>query len=269
MTATEVTPTDGLLAAGGTANLHAIVHCGPVPRSAPPAFADVSEPIRGEDGETKDWRLTTAASTDQRIAFAQWRSNFITERILGDVASVRSFIRWADHHLDISAIHVLTLGACQLEPSSLARAEFQARRAEELLRQRGETGLGITSPQRHGLLRGFALDDQPVLLLAGGGASISAVRDGIEVRQDGRTAVITQWHVQDGQVTARTADGQEVSYGGSAAARLLCRLAPVVEDAQATTVPLATIYAGLLLHLRDLCHVAGTDQVPLMVTTHH
>lgn len=266
MTAIAVTPTAGLLADGGFTVLHARVRHRPVPQSAPKHLTGVVEPVHDESGAVTDWRLSADANAEQRVAFAQWHSTFLLERILGGVAMVRSFLRWADHHLDVSAIHVLTLDSCRLEPNALARAEHQARKAHDVLRARNELGIGITSPQRHGLVRGFAVDDAPVLLFEGGGASISAVKDGIQVTSGGRTFVVTEWRQQDGTVTARTADGEAVDLGSSAAAQLLCRLAPGCDDATVTQMPLATIFAPLLVFLPELAHAAGTDRVPVEIT---
>lgn len=263
--AAQVTPTDGLLAAGGAAALHATVQCGTVPQSAPPALQDVVEPVRDPDGALTDWRALPAASTDQRIAFIRWRQNFVLERVLGDVAMVRSFLRWADHHLDVSAVHVLTLGSCRMEPAVLGRAEYQVKRANDVLRSRGETGLAVSSPERHGVIRGFAIDDAPVLLLAGGDARISAVRDGVHVDTGGREAVVTGWENREGTVTAHTAEGEDDLSAG-AAGQLLCRLAPGVDRAQAGPAPLATIFAPLLTFLPDLAHVAAVERKPLVVT---
>lgn len=265
MTAIDVVPTDGLLAAGGFQMLHGLVQCGAVPQAPPHALDGAVEAVRNDSGEVVDWRLTASAGAEQRIAYVQWRSSFMLERVLGGVAMVRSFLRWAVHHLDVSAIHALTLGECTFQPSTLSRAEFQARRANEVLRSRGDLGIGITSPQRNGLVRGFAVDQAPVLLLAGGGASISAVSQGIEIASDGWRGVVTRWTNESGQVSAHAGDEPRELRG--AAASMLVKLAPGCTEAEAKPMPLATIFAPLLVFLPELAHVAATDRVPLIVKT--
>src|SRR5689334_9590291 len=103
MPAAAYTPT-GVLAGAGSAMVHALVYTGAVPHEPPAELADVAAAVVDDDGAVRDWKvdLTTllrdhdAHVHDLSRAFTEWRSSFVTESVIGDVATVRAFMLWAD-----------------------------------------------------------------------------------------------------------------------------------------------------------------------------
>src|SRR5882762_8212054 len=135
---TATTPTVGVLAAGGSTMVHALVHHQPAPLAPPPALADVVDPVHDVDGRVRDWRMNLPKLLGQRAEsvhdirheFVKWRSGFVTESLLGDVATVRAFLQWADPVTDISALRVLGLGAARIDQKTAPRVAWSSDRSE-------------------------------------------------------------------------------------------------------------------------------------------
>ena len=90
-----------------------------------------------------------------------WRGSYVTERLIGGVATVRAFIDWADRHCDVSALHGLRLAEAHFSPHSVMRVARQASEAADLCRRLGESGLGLLGGERLGLVRGFVTSGGP------------------------------------------------------------------------------------------------------------
>src|SRR2546421_208263 len=184
-----VPPSEGVLAGGGSVMVHALVYHHPTPQAPPNSLAELVDPIRDDDGSVHDWRLSLRkllAHRDDHVhdvwsTFASWRRTFVAERLLGDVALVKAFLQWADHVTDVTALHALNLPKARIDPKIAPRVAWQVREAETACRRRAEMGLGVSVPDRKGLVRGFVLSEEPLLILADRGAEVRAVRTGLEV----------------------------------------------------------------------------------------
>jgi hypothetical protein len=270
---------NGLLAGNGTAMVHALVFHHPTPQQTPPGFAELANPVPGADGRIQDWQLSMRkllANRGEHVhdvwsSFAMWRHTFVADRVLGDVATVTSFLRWADGVCDVSTLHPLNLGSACIPAKAAARVAWQAHESEVACRQRGEAGLGVTVPQRAGLVRGFVLQDKPVLVLGDGEAAVSAVATGLEVANlragsAPATLLVQGWVVDAGGVTAISAEGP-VPMGGTTGGRLLARVVPGVANASVGPATLSAIFSGLLVGLRECAQLAASDLVPLWIRT--
>lgn len=284
----------GLLAEGGSTMVRALVYHGQVPQQAPDSLAEVVEPVT--DGrEIRDWRLNLPRLLSQdepalkmRDRFVVWRQTYVTERLLADVATVRSYLIWAGKHTDISALTVLNLPRARIDPKSAPRVAWQVHEIDRLL-HRAEPGIGIVSPQRTGLVRGFVVGDEPVVLLAEPTGRLAAVRDGLQLTTGlvyrtpsalpgsapvplgappppPQILLVRGWTVSVEGVVAITAD-EQVSLDAGVGARLLVGLAPGVEQAAVEPVPLTSIFSGLSTHLPEMALLATNNRVPLIVTT--
>lgn len=272
---TATIPTAGVLAAGGSTMVHALVHHQPAPPAPPPVLADVVDPVHDADGRVRDWRMNLPKLLGQRAEsvhdirheFVKWRSGFVTESLLGDVATVRAFLQWADHVTDISALRVLGLGAARIDQKTAPRVAWQAHEAAGACRARAESGLGVMSPKRTGVVRGFVVSDGPVLALADARASVTATAAGFELREgDAEPLLVHGWVVEPDGVTVITDDGP-VSLGNSLGGRLLAQVAPGVSQASAAPVPLTSIFSGLLVHLPEMALLAARDRTSLVIST--
>src|SRR5947209_6625008 len=97
----ELTPTAGVLAGDGSAMVRALVYFHAVPENVPARLADVVEPVHDTDGTLRDWRLDLPSLLggqgsgtelhDLRSSFFEWRSGYVSDSLLGDVATVRAF----------------------------------------------------------------------------------------------------------------------------------------------------------------------------------
>jgi signal transduction histidine kinase len=155
-----------------------------------------------------------------------WRSSYVTERLIGDVATVRAFIDWADRHCDVSALHGLRLAEAHFSPHTVMRVARQASEAADLCRRLGENGLGLLGGERLGLVRGFVTSLGPVNVLTDRHASVIAGADGLTVYDNiaGKFNV-TGWREDERGVVATSPEG-EVTLGHGHAARLLQKMAP-------------------------------------------
>jgi hypothetical protein len=281
VSATAVQPSAGLLAGGGSTMVHALVYHHPTPQTPPDSLAELVDPIGGDDGTVHDWRLSLSkllAHRDDHVhdmwaAFATWRRTFAAEWLLGDVALVTSFIRWADHVTDVTALHALNLPRARIDPRMATRVAWQAHEAETACRGRGELGLGISVPERKGLVRGFVLTEQPLLLLADRGASVAALSTGLELvdpsAPGARSPLLVHgWVVEAEGVTAITEEGPVV-LGDSRGGRLLASVAPGVTRASVAPALLTSVFSGLCLALREAGQLAASDRVPLWIRRGH
>jgi hypothetical protein len=277
----EFTPTAGVLAGGGSAMVRALVYFHAVPENVPEALADVAEPVHDADGTLRDWRLhlpsllggegTTELHALRRL-YLEWRSGYVSDGLLGDVATVRAFVRWGDRLLDISALHVLNLPECRIDAKAATRVAFQAREAAKIARNSREQCLGITSPQRTGIVRGFVLHDTPLVVLETDRARICATRDGLKLYEmrhgepEGQELTVRGWVVGTDSVTVYT-DSGEVELGTSIRGRLLAHTAPGVYQASVGMLPLTTLFSGLFVSLPEMAMLTIRNGTSMIVTS--
>jgi len=262
---TESSP--GVLADGGTAVVRLFVFTGPVPQQAPPQFASLLEPERRNDGTVVDWHFSADATSADRERLRAWRSGYVTERLIGDVATVRAFVDWADRHCDVSALHGLRLAEAHFSPHSVMRVARQATEAADLCRRLGENGLGLLGGERLGLIRGFVTSGGPVNVLTDRHASVTASVDGLTVDDQvfGKLNV-TGWREDERGVVATTSEG-EVVLGTGYAARLLQKMAPGYESVSVHPVPLTRIFAELIGFLPEMAREAAYSHTELLAHT--
>lgn len=254
--------------------VHAVVNHQPAPHSPPPGLADIVDPVPDPNGGVRDWRMNLAKLLGQRAEsvhdirheFVKWRSGFVTERLLGDVATVRSFLQWGEHVADISALRVLGLGHARIDQKAAPRVAWQAREAAGACRTRKELGIGVMSPKRTGVVRGFMVSGGPVLVLGDGHASVTATAAGFELRDGATELLVHGWVVEPDGVTV-IGDDRQVALGNSLVGRLLAQVAPGVSQASTAPVPLTSIFSGLLVHLPEMALLAARDRTSLVIST--
>lgn len=262
-----VEQSDGLLAHGGTAMVKLYVFHRPSPQEPPSQWAELLEPERRKNGMIVDWHPRSSLDAGQRDQLRQWRSGYVTERLIGDVATVRGFLDWADRHCEVSALHPLRLSEAHFPVHSVMRIAQQAQDAAEVCRRRGDVGLGLMAADHDGLVRGFANCDGPVTVLADRGTRIVAAGDAVQLSDPVvGTATVTGWHRADGGLTASTPAG-ELPLGVGRAAALLSRLAPGSDAVRVQQVALPRIFAELLVHLPDMAREAAHIQTELLAHT--
>lgn len=272
-----VVPETGLLSGGGSTNVHGLVYHHPTPQTAPDSLAEVVDPIPGEDGRVLDWRLSLGKLLAHRkddvhdmwSAFAAWRSTYVFDRLLGDVALVKSFLLWADHVTDVTALHPLNLPQARMDSKVAPRVVWQLHEAQTAIRTRGEMGLGISVPDRKGLVRGFVLTQEPLLLLADRGTEVRAVPTGLELIDPSTPSLpprllVHGWVAEAGGVTAITDDGP-VQLANSRGGRLLASVAPGIAQASVGATPLGSVFSGFCVALREVAQLAATDREPLWI----
>jgi hypothetical protein len=271
MTSHVIVPSAGVLSGDGAAIVHALVYHHPTPNTPPDSLAELVDPIRGSDGGVHDWRLSPEkllAHRDDHVndmwsRFTAWRRTYVVERALGDLALVRSFLKWAEQVTDVGACLPLTMPRAQIEPKVTGRLLWVVHQAEVACNAASETGVGITAPDRKGLVRGFVVGDQRQLLLADDGAEVYAVRSGLEIN-DPKPLLVHGWVVEADGVTVISDEGP-VTLGTARGGRLLAQVAPGVAQASVGSVPLTDVFAPLWEALCELAKRAKSDRVPLWI----
>jgi hypothetical protein len=259
---TETSP--GVLAGGGTAVVRLFVFNRPAPQEPPIQWSGVLEPEKRADGTIVDWRLVGPLPPEEWERLRNWRSGYVTERMIGDVATVRAFIDWADRHCDVSALHGLRLLEAHFSTKSVMRVARQTTEAGNVCRSRGDMGVGLFGGERGGLIRGFDTSEGPVTVLADRYASVTANSDRLTVldSQAGRLHV-TEWQTADNEVMVQTPNG-DVSLGNGHAAALLRKTAPGFETVSVRSVPLTRIFAELLGYLPEMAREAANSHAELV-----
>lgn len=266
----------GILAGDGTAMVHAQVFRRPTPQQPPSEFADAVEPVLDTDprtgGVVRDWQLSMGrllgredgSVHDIWSGFAAWRRQYVAERVLGDLATVRSFITWADRVRDTHRIHPLLLPTAQIATKDAAVIEGAMRDLRDRARHSGEHGLGVSVPEHAGLVRGFLLAEERSLLLAQGSTQIWATSDGLLVTDGsgGAGQLVHGWELGPQELTAFTSEGA-VRLGGTDAARLLVLVAPGVAQASVGKAPVSSIFAMIMDGMREMAGLAAGEFRPL------
>jgi hypothetical protein len=267
----------GILSGDGTAMVHALVFHHPTPQQPPELLTELVDPIHDQNGRIQDWQLSMRkllAHRDEHVhdvwsTFGTWRRTYVADRVIGDVATVRAFMAWADSVRNVQTLHPLNLGDACIDAKTVPRVAWEVHEVELACRARADVGLGISVPQRPGLVRGFVVSDEPLLVLAEKGASVSAVRTGLAVRQteshDAPEVLLVHGWVVDADGVTAISDEGPVPLGGTAGGRLLTRIAPGVANASVGPAPLASVFSGLMLGLRESAQLATSDHIPLWI----
>ena len=257
-----------LLSADGLVMVHATLIHGVVPQQPPTRLAELLTPIRDDQGRVSDWRLPATVAGPARLDYLRWHESFRTERVVGDLATVRGLLGWSRGKVDLSEIGVLQLPSAQVSAQHAARMAWQLRRAADACDAMGATGIGLSARPDSVPARGFAVEDRPAMLLADGAAWIAVGAGGLLVHPADPalpTMTVTGWRASDGGVTAGTADG-EVDLGDARVSRLLKRIVPGMQQVVVRAVPLRRLFSGLFVHLADIASMASTARSPLRIS---
>lgn len=269
----------GVLSGNGTAMVHALVYHHPTPEQPPPALAEILDPVGGSNDQPADWQLSMRkllAHRDDHVhdvwsSFSTWRRTFVADVVLGDVATVHAFLLWAQTVAEVGSLNPLNLSETHVSAKVAARIAWETHQVELATRGRSELGLGISVPQRAGLLRGFVLGSEPLVLLAEGEASVSAVPNGLQVLDPSASSgpknlLVHGWVVDANGVTAISDEGP-VPLNNTSGGRLLALVAPGVANASVGPAPLSAVFSGLMFALREASELAAADQIPLWICT--
>jgi hypothetical protein len=255
-----------ILAGEGPTLIHAAVAHHPTPQAPPAGLEDVVAPIRDDLGNVRDWKLASDEAPRAKADFARWHDGFVTEAVIGDVATARSLMHWGRGRIDLSELGILQLPHARISARHARRLAWQLRAAAEECSTLHAFGLGIAASPQSGLARGFLCAEGPLMLLAEGGAWVAASAAGLVVHADEQdmTLLVHGWKVADGNVTAYTDEG-EVDLWTSRAGMLLVRVAPGLREAVVQQVPLTKVFAGFFVTLADMALLAALGNTHLLV----
>jgi len=254
-----------MLAGDGPTLIHASVSHSATPQTPPSNLAEQVVPVRNAAGEVADWRLTD----DQpalKSEFARWHDGFVTESVIGDVATVRALRSWGRGRVELSELGILQLPHARVSPRHARKMAWQLHIAAEKCAG-DHNGLGVSASEHSGLARGFLCQVGPVILLTDKNAWVAASSAGLLVHADEEpdtTFLVHGWSVSNGNVTATTDDG-EVDLWNSRAAKLLTRVAPGLSTAVVRQVPLTTVFAGMFVTLADMALMAALENTALRI----
>ena len=267
-------PPVGVLSAGGDAMMHVLACTASFPTTLPDRWRDLAAPVRDNRDRLIDWRLRPGVNRDtgalaaEEDEFRSWRAQFQTERLIGDVATVRAFLDWAVSRLDVSALHPLRLAEGRIDPHDLSRAAWQASKAAALCRASGDLGVGVFAAHRDGMLRGFDCSQDEVTVLANDAATVRAVAEGLRVTcasHDSEISV-TGWQLNaDGvQLTTTTGESVQADHG---LARLLGAVSIGVSPAAVRPVPLSRVFSGVTSGIAEIARLGDVRHTPLLFST--
>src|ERR1700716_3101337 len=162
------------LAGEGPTLIHAAVTHHPLPQEAPSAFEGMVIPVRDRSGAVRDWKLASENPPDTRAAFARWHAGFVTEAVIGDVATARGLMTWARGRIDLSELGILQLPPARISARHARKLAWQLHMAAEEADKLHAFGIGVSASHNGGLARGFVANEGPLMLLAEGGAWVAA-----------------------------------------------------------------------------------------------
>jgi hypothetical protein len=259
----------GLLVEPGTAMVWLMMHHKPVPDAPPAEFDRLVAPVRNHHGDLIDWRFrppSDGSHGDLSGAFERvhtWRERWLTERAIGDAATVRTVMSWGDRHVGIPTLHVLGVPDAQLDPESVPLAGLQARKLRTAMAG-GQVGVALVDAGTSRVIRAFAPVEDPAVLLSATGALAELNQAGVMLRlATGVNGQLRDWSDDGHQVTARTTSDTMILEGG--AADLLRQLAPGRTRVAVQTSDLMKLFSPLLASLVDMTELAGGGHHALYV----
>jgi hypothetical protein len=255
-----------ILAGEGPTLIHAAVAHQAAPQEPPSNLEGVVVPVRDRQGIVRDWKLAGDIDPAARADFARWHEGFVTEAVVGDVATARGLMNWARGRIDLSELGILQLPHARIGSRHARRLAWQLQNAAEECSKMHASGVGVSTPQHPGLARGFVCAEGPLMLLADGPTWVAASQAGLVLHADEleATLLVHGWKVADANVTVFTDEG-EVDLWGSRAGRLLVRVAPGLTDAVVREAPLTKVFAGLFVTLADMALLAALGNRQLLI----
>lgn len=254
----------------GGCTVWARVYTAPAPFTPPAHLRERVREVLDLSGARRDWLPVSERDSATTAALRQWRSTYVLERAVGDLATVRSFLSWARRRSDVSALLEAGAGTpFPLESARATRALAQLQVAAALARMDQAPAFGLVRDEGSGLARSFVHDGADEVVLAGDGVALSLTTDGLVLaREEGagtglhvagsgsRTEVL-EWrqlgdglHVRDGQGWRLLPDEQ--------GAALLVALLPGAGHVRVVKAPVTSAYASLLTRLPEvLTHAAS------------
>lgn len=257
-----------MLAGGGGKRLRALVYHSPTPEIVPAALRSFLVPVHDDLGDPVDWavdpvRLRTAVSEDPArtvpelyALYRQWRSGYVTDEALCDMATVRAFLDWSDGVCDSSAVRALLDAPVRIDPATATRFAGQLADAGRMLRVRNEFGVGLSDPGGSGLLRGFVSGSGMVTVMSMPGAALR-VQEGRLYLDRTRLSAVTDDPSSTAasavEVTGWVLDGEGIMLSTPAgpvpveddAALLFKQVAGNVTRVAVHEAPLTSVFAGL------------------------
>lgn len=254
----------GLLSGSGHDQLRVTVLTGDIPDHAPAELEGSVTPVYDDEGHLYDWRLDPAHSDHNLQAqdfkrFAAWRSEFATERFLGERALIISFLNWADQQCDVSTLRVLRLDHAHLDDRHTLELDRQLGQIQHYVDQHPATGYGLFSGAASRPIRGLIPSDQATTVLGLGSDQVTIETDGLHLRSRGSDHLVTQWEIADGQVTANG----ELSLGRDAPGRLLRIVGRQAPSITVQACPVRSLVAPLLNFGKEAAELAKTGHTGL------
>ena len=262
----------GALAQDGADMLRAVVITQPAPLSPPTQLAEFVAPVYDLDAHLIDWRLEPH-HPDKPIpaggiaAYRQWRSTYAVERFLGERAHVRAFLDWARPRCDTRSLDLLRLPSAHVDFRTALEMRLQIEQVRKIVNDSHEHGYGLfTMPGRPSAARSLVPTDPPTLLLAMNDAKLSVDSNGLTVRRAGGEDALRVWGwtASREHVRVDTPDG-EYDLGKAAAGRLLEIVGRYADEVEVHECPLSTLFAPLLVFLRDATQLAGSTGADLHI----
>jgi hypothetical protein len=250
----------GLLSDPGTAMVWLMMHHRAVPTAAPSELQAVVAPVIDHHDQLIDWRFrppSDGSHPDLANVFErvhQWREQWLTERAVGDAATLRTVLSWGDHRVGVSALHVLGVPDAKLEPEAVPLAAMQAKK----LRTAMADGYGVAFLDLDSgrVARAFAPVAAPTDLLSTSRARLTLVGDQVQL-PDG--AILRTWSSLEIETDSGT---RPIT---AAELELLRRVAPGHERVSVSRVELTRLFAPLLASLVDMTELASGGHHSLYV----
>ena len=250
----------GLLIDPGTAMVWLMMHHRPVPGAPPAEFDRLVAPVNNHHGDLIDWRFrppSDGSHGDLSDAFEgvhAWRERWLTERAVGDAATVRTVMSWGDRHVGVAALHVLGVPDGQLDAESVPLACLQAKKLRSAMAE-GQVGVALVDTGTDRVIRAFAPVEGATVLLSTPGAQAELNSGGVGLRlAGGVNGQLRDWSDDGHQITARTTSDTMTLVGG--AADLLRQLAPGRAQVSVQASELTNLFAPLLASLVDMTQLA-------------
>jgi len=175
---------------------------------------------------------------------------------------IRAFAAWAERYCGPDNLRTLTLPHVEIGHRASLHLAWRLGELAARCRAGGEYGVGLRTPERAGLIRGFRAAPGDAELLRQGSAAVlatgSGTESGLAVTDPDRgigPAQVRGWRVSDGTVRIAT-ERAALAVDHRGIGGLLVQLAPGHDEVRVEAATLSAVFAGAFGDPREMAQLA-------------
>jgi hypothetical protein len=251
------------------------MHHHPVPTVAPQRLAAVTTALRDPSGTITDWQYAAqpAGAPSDRFedfgAYQRWRGTWTQDRAIASHDAIETFLHWADHRINVGALHVLRLSEAHINAEKVRLMRGQSQKAIEHCQASPERGVGLLNAGTGQLVRGYLAASQPATLSENDAGSLQLIGQDVQLRRTTSREDISLlgWALDNNDTADLHTTSGPATISSSELVELLRHTSPTASRVSIGQIPILRLFASLLGSLADITDLATTAHADLYLRT--